>query len=274
LVFLATLFITLPAQATPPEQFAGCVTEDQKPYAAHIILKDIYDVKFNVYAIGVGDFDPQIEIRQEDGTLIGCSQDDSEMIAMGVNLPTVTAGNTTRSAHMTVRFYADEHPDEGETDFHVYITNKLKRNGQFVMIFEGPWITDGLDVDSFGIVPSELQVEQGIPLTVYVTNPDRQNATLDPVLTLSLGSEFQLVCERTSFAADCATESTPLDGYTVTRDVSTVYTLTGADVMLTYAPDTAGEELPYDIAALNQSSYGPYLFIVHWGLGYPPVVGP
>lgn len=256
------------AAAGPAEQFAGCVTDEDEPYAARIIIEDISDTKFTVTVIGLDDFDPQIEIRHEDGRLWGCNNNRASANGIGVNLPTAVGGFTDKTAQMTVRYWADENPDQPIADFEVLVTEARRRSGQFVLIYQGAAVWDATDIDSFRVISTDEQARQRIPLYIFAVNPARPINRLNPQLVFRLGG-FTQQCSTSAFSPYCEGNTLPLDGFSITLEPFTPITLSGLDSMLSFVPNLGGEEYQIEVSAYRQETWGDYVLVIQSGVGYP-----
>jgi hypothetical protein len=264
LIFLLTLTVI---PATTAHQFAGCADDDELEHAARFVLHDVYDTIFSVTVIGLDDFDPQLEIRYKDTYV--CQNDAPEGTFYGVDLPTAQAGFSSNTARLSVRFLAEEFPDDPPTDFEIIITERHGQSGEFVMLYEGASIFGADDVDEVSFFTTDEQAAQGMRSVFYAANFNPAEFPLSPEISLVLGTDFSLTCSVSSLADLCDGSTTPLDDFTVTYDYLKSLELSGNDVMLTFTPNLGGEEYLVEIKSQDSRSYGPYIFMVHGGVAYP-----
>jgi len=267
--WFAVFALLLLTAARPSPQFAGCVRDEDQAHAARFIIRDVYDLRFTVTAIGLGSFDPQIMIVDEDGRLVGCNNNKPSANPAYVDLPTATAGIANTTAHMSVRYYADENPDTGARDYTVFITEANGNSGEFVLLYHGAGIADGNDTDTFSVITTPQQIAHQTPLRVYAINADRSTGTLNPVLTLSFGGVLRLECLVSDFSDYCNGQTLPLAGFYVVLADGTRVEAQNTDVLLLYEPDAAEREYTISLSPYQLSSYGQYVLALHWGVAYP-----
>ena len=272
LVLIATIcaLTTIPATtAAPPDQFAGCADEDDLDYAARFIIHEVFDTQFTITVIGVDDFDPQVMIRDDEGQLIACDNDTRAANVIAVDLPSVQAGFSPQTAQLSVRFLLDEYPDDPPSDFEILITGHDGRSGEFVMLYEGASIFGADDVDALSFFITEEQVAQQMPFIFYAANLNPDEFPLSPEMSLILGTEFSITCSVSDLSDLCEGQTTSLESFFVTRDISQELVLSGNDVMLNFMPNVGGEDYRIEIRSQGALTYGPYLLMVHSGVSYP-----
>jgi len=263
---IALSLVAAPTQA----QFAGCITEADEPYAMSFIVEDIYDSLLTVTVFGVDGFDPQIELRRTDtNELLDCNNNTRQTQVMGFELPTAQGGYSVNSAQTTIRFYADENPDDEPTDFEIIISSADGTSGEFVLLYQGAAIWDATDIDQFTITATEAQVEANAPLFLYVSNLDRETINLDPQLTFPLGTDFSVTCQYSSVTDLCGPNTVPLDGFNLTLDLMETYEMTGYDAMLNIPLDIPNTPFTFDVRSIESLTWGDYVLVVHSAIIYP-----
>lgn len=269
-ILILILLPLIPAYARPANQMAGCVTEKDQPYAVRYRFKSLYDQRFQITAIGLDGFDPQLELRTASGRLVACNGDHANAETFAVTLPTVVALPNDKSAQITHRFYADEQFRREVMDFEVSVTGRGGQSGHFVLIFEGSYIFDGRDVDSVEFSPTPAQIAAQVPLTMYAVDAGQEGFLLQPQLDYRFGTAYFLTC-RPNYALNpdrCPAGTPNLTGYSLTLGEREL-PLKSTDVMLSYVfSDLENAQYSAEVSAFEASSYGPYIWVIQSAVVY------
>jgi hypothetical protein len=272
-VFLCLLGLLIGLAGQRPAaqaQFAGCAIPAEAPLAARFVLPGVYDRRLEITVLGLKDFDPQLMIRTGEGQLLGCSNNSPGRAGAASNLPSAAVAANDKTAHLSIRFYADENPDAGPTDFELSITGADGQSGEFLLIVEGFDLVDGEDVDSLQIFSTPEQAAQNLPLVLYATNTDPVNYNLLPELRFAPNTPEQLICASAANSTQCGPNTLPLANFSLNPEAGLQYMFRDSDPMLNLTGRyRAGQTYTVEIAPQGRLSYGPYILAIHGGVGYP-----
>jgi hypothetical protein len=228
---------------------------------------------YTATAIGVGDFDPILAIRDEDGRTL-CSDDDSDGAAYIANLPTTgPIGPSNRTAHKPFTYSGSA---LGNVSFIVGSFNSTA--GEFVLIIEGLAVTssdgrgDGAG-DPFYVNVTPNVIASGVPITAYSI---AVTSALDTLLSIVDEDDLTVVLDDGSFVSCddagntslCYGLSERLDSYYVSRTNGRRVPGGQYDSMLQIPSDVFdpdGVFVEYRFSSSEQRTFGDYVAVFHMG---------
>jgi hypothetical protein len=269
LVVLILLMVSavpfLSVNASPTTQFAGCVDELGEEFGAHYIARSLNGFTFTLTAVGVGEFDPEITVKDAEGKILACNGDSDEASAYGVKLPSVEATPNERSAQVRVTVPGDQ----GRFDYEIFVTSADGKSGEFVLFYQGAEVFGSDNRDAFSVFTNQGMADAEVPLVFYGVNLQRPEIAIDPEITFSYGEDLVQTCSKSSADSLCQGEHEDLTGFTVTTDKAADVELNGDDVMLAYTAGGDPSEFTLEVGSYQAASFGPYTLIIHSGVGYP-----
>jgi hypothetical protein len=266
-VFILLVVSAVPyiaVNASPANQFAGCADELGEQFGARFIAQSLNGFTFTLTAVGVGDFDPELTVKDAEGKILACNADSDEAAAYGVKLPTVEAAPNERSAQVRVTVPGDQ----GRFDYEIFVTSADDKPGEFVLFYQGAEVFGSDNRDAFSVFTNQGMADAEVPLAFYAVNLLRPEIAIDPEITF-IYEDQQWTCSKSSADSLCEAEHEDLTGFTVTTDKAADVELNGDDVMLSYVAGGNPSEFTLEVGSYQAASYGPYTLIIHSGVGYP-----
>ncbi|NJL93059.1 MAG: hypothetical protein HC915_04705 [Anaerolineae bacterium] len=275
------------ATAAPTAQFAGCADEETWATGARFFATQLNGVSMEITAVGIGDFDPQITVLDEEGQIFACNADAEEAAELNFFLPTLpeaemaegeseeeselrggTAGPSEGSALVAFSVGAEE-----RRTFEIIVTNENEGYGEFVLMIEGPSVFPAIDRDVYGLAVSAEQNMNEVPLGVYALNLRLPQNPLNPAVRLALGEgeNFEQECRSSSSASLCDGDVTNLTGYTVQRaeDEAAIELLGNDSYLFVQLGGDEPSEFVVEVFASAANTTGPYALLFHTGTGVP-----
>jgi hypothetical protein len=224
---------------------------------------------YTATAIGIGDFDPVLIVRDTVNPNDALCNDDADDAAKyTVNLP--TTGVVAASPRSSQLFF--NHSNANMTDISLIVGDYSGNAGEFVLVLESMAVTsaDGAG-DPFTVDVNPSVIGATVPLAVYMIGAETQ---LDPLLQLTDNSLSPwLDTEGIAINCDdggtntCWGQSADLSTSTVTRGSSGILRADARDSMLVLpVQDVSPQPMTFLMSSYNRQTTGLYAIAFHMGL--------
>lgn len=263
IVLVASALPFMSVAASPAAQFAGCADEVGEEFGARYVLTSLNGLTFRVTAVGLGEFDPQITVIDQEGAVIACNDDSDDAALYAAVLPSVEVVASEGSSQVSVTVPGDQ----GRFDYEIIISSADGTAGEFLMFYEGAEVFGSDNIDEFKVFTNQGQVDAEVPLVVYAANLKRPELAIDPEITFAYGEDLVQTCSKSSADSLCNGEHEDLTGFTVTTDDIELYELNGDDVMLAYQAGGDPSEFLVSVGSYQAASFGAYALMIHSGVG-------
>ncbi len=225
---------------------------------------------YTATAVGIGDFDPMLVVRDSTATSDCLANDDSDdAAAFRLDLPSTGLVNASnRSSQLTFN-----HNNSGMTDISLIVGEFEGKSGEFVLILEGMAVTgaDGAG-DPFTLNVTSSVSNSGVPLSVYMIGTQR---SLDPYFSVMDYPDYtvwtdtdgdNIICDDAG-TNTCWDVATQLTNFQVTRGGRGTVTADERDSMLQLPVQQIDPQpMTFVMSSYDRSSTGNYLLALHMGL--------
>jgi hypothetical protein len=231
-------------------------------------------VTYTVTALGVGDFDPIIAVRDPNGR-INCVDDAQGAIRYTANLPT-TGFIRNADTNAQIEFSQDS---DSFGSVSIIVGGFDGMDGEFALVIEGGDIADDDGTgDPYAVRVSPNMIESGVPLTLYMLGA---GADLDPFLQLVdpdgervFLDDDPIECDDSGDEDSCFGGSRSLVGAFVTGGRNNQINGRDNSAMLSLPIEEFDPNVDTDLSFLNfrmtsyaQASTGDYVMVFHVGIG-------
>ncbi|HLV36891.1 MAG TPA: serine protease [Spirillospora sp.] len=226
---------------------------------------------YTATAIGIGDFDPVLIVRDTTAPTDCLSNDDApDASGYQVNLP--STGNVRASAQSAQLIF--RHSNSSMTDISLIVGEFSGRSGEFVLILDGMAVTrEDNDGDPFTLQITSSMVNSSVPLSVYMIGREAQ---LDPYFSVIDYADYtiwtdtdgnRIFCDDGGNSTTCWDTAASLNGFQVVRGSQGVVTADSQDAMLRLPiQQLQPQPVTFLMSSFNRASTGLYLVAFHMGL--------
>ena len=225
---------------------------------------------YTATAVGIGDFDPMLIVRDSTATSDCLGNDDSDdASAFQMNLPSTGRVNASNRSSQLIF----NHSNNSMTDISLIVGEFEGRSGEFVLILEGMAVTgaDGAG-DPFTLNGTSSMVSSGVPLSVYMIGTERQ---LDPYFSIMDYPDYtvwtdsdgdNIICDDAG-TNTCWDVGAALTDFQIGRGSRGTITADERDSMLQVPIQQLDPQpMTFVMSSYDRSSTGNYLLALHIGL--------
>jgi hypothetical protein len=225
---------------------------------------------YTATAVGIGDFDPVLIVRDstDAGDCLG-NDDSSDAAAFQMNLP--SSGQVSANGRSSQLIF--NHSNSNMTDISLIVGEFEGKAGEFVLILEGMAVTsaDGAG-DPFTLNATSSMSNSTVPLAVYMIGTESQldpyfSVTDYPDLTIWTDTDDQnIVCDDAG-TNSCWDVGTSMTNFQVIRGSRGTITADERDAMLQLPIQQIDPQpMTFVMSSFNAGSTGNYLLALHMGL--------